>query len=409
MRFSAFVGWLLLTARSGAFVQRPGRRLRPRRLASTKKPIHHEEDEHRGRETSAVTLAESSGMSRLCFLKLSLIGPLVAKAAPAAAISTTLPAAATPEVLTKTVSSAASTATTTTTLEESISGFIAGAALTTTKTFVKYPLDTATVRLQMPGTAYSVARLPQLFAGCYRGVTTPLVSTIPGGAVFFAVKDAVKSSLKGNHAGITLSSWQGTCLAVAVAQLPYWGIRNPSEVVKTRQQAGMDGYTADVGPLQAFSQVKMDAREKGQNSTSGLEGYYTGYWENILYAYPADVIKFLIYDNLAAGRERLSPLEGALSGAYATAIAQFLTTPLDVVRNRVMAKDRSDVDDGGEVELSYLETLVEIGRTEGYQGLLAGATPRIGKAFISGAIQFATYEGTKQELTDFFRRRRSAS
>ena len=58
-----------------------------------------------------------------------------------------------------------------TTLQESISGFIAGAALTTTKTFVKYPLDTATVRLQMPNTKYSIMDPLQLFRGSFNGIT----------------------------------------------------------------------------------------------------------------------------------------------------------------------------------------------------------------------------------------------
>ena len=298
------------------------------------------------------------------------------------------------------LAAAPSAAVSTTALEESISGFLAGAALSTTKTLVKYPLDTATVRLQMPGTTYSLRNLPQLMDGCYGGVTTPLVSNIPAGAVFFAVKDATKTSLKA--AMPELPPWQRTCLAVAAAQIPYWGVRNPSEVIKTRQQANIPGYT-NVTAWQAWQQVGDAARQDGAANSTAWSAYYTGYWENILYAYPADVIKFLVYDRFAGSTERLSPAQGALAGACATAVAQFVTTPLDVVRNRIMAVDRKDPTVQSS---SYTDTLIEIGRTEGLAGLLAGASPRVAKALLSGAIQFATYEETKRDLANYFARRR---
>lgn len=40
-------------------------------------------------------------------------------------------------------------------------------------------------------------------------------------------------------------------MSVAVAQFPYWVVRNPSEVVKMRIQAGVDGYYW-IGNWEAF-------------------------------------------------------------------------------------------------------------------------------------------------------------
>jgi hypothetical protein len=216
------------------------------------------------------------------------------------------------------------------------------------------------------------------------------------GAVFFAVKDACKSAL--NSYEPDMSRWMKTSLAVAAAQFPYWLVRNPSEVVKTRQQAGTEGYEVGVSAMEAYKKVASD---------SGLAGYYIGYWENILYAYPADVIKFVVYDQLSRGRSNLSPAEGAIAGAASTAIAQFLTTPLDVVRNRVMASGKSSEEDADEERAGYLESLVRLGKEEGLEGLFAGSTPRVGKALISGAIQFATYEETKQEIAKLFQKKES--
>lgn len=343
--------------------------------------------------------------------------------------------------------------------EESISGFFAGAALTLTKTIVKYPLDTATVRLQMPNnTEYSIRNLNRLFANAYVGVEAPLVANVPAGAVFFAVKDAVQSALanpNSNHHQYTISnSFSKTLISVAIAQIPYWILRNPTEVVKTRQQAGQANYynynynslaapvaaaaaengsnttrrgssTGGTGGnwkdiAQAYQQVRIDALRQQQqrymsNSTAtvassyldGWDAYYTGYWENILYAYPADVIKFQCYEWLSRGGssninsqkpKRLSPATGALYGAIATAVAQCVTTPLDVVRNRVMMTPAT----AAAAPVSYMESLVRLAREEGLAGLFAGVTPRVGKAILSGAIQFATYEETKQEFAKFF-------
>jgi solute carrier family 25 (mitochondrial S-adenosylmethionine transporter), member 26 len=67
-----------------------------------------------------------------------------------------------------------------------------------------------------------------------------------------------------------------------------------------------------------------------------------------------------------------------------------------VVRNN----GRGDTD-----KSTYIETLVKLGKEEGAAGLFAGATPRVAKAFLSGAIQFATYEETKQSIARLLQNR----
>jgi solute carrier family 25 S-adenosylmethionine transporter 26 len=302
------------------------------------------------------------------------------------------------------------------TLEESISGFIAGASLAASKTIVKYPLDTATVRLQMPNSDYSIGQPGRLLNGSFRGITFPLISNIPAGAVFFAVKDATKEFLKTSSAGSAdLPRWATTSLAVLAATFPYMLVRNPSEVIKTRQQAGIEGYGEGVSALEAFQKVKQGATKDKSNLQQSMTNnvtaiadtvgnFYVGYWENVLYTYPADVIKFVTYENLSGGRKNLQPLAGAVYGAMSTATAQLMTTPLDVVRNRVMAGKGTAADDDDK-DLSYLQSLSKIAQEEGVAGLFAGVSPRVGKAILSGAIQFATYEETKQKLTEYFQKR----
>lgn len=215
------------------------------------------------------------------------------------------------------VASSSTSTTEPTSLQESISGFVAGAALAATKTFVKFPLDTATVRLQIPNSDYSPFQLGRLFQGSYNGVTLSLLSNIPGGAVFFAVKDATKSSLKSVALSTPPPRWLTTTIAVGAALFPYWLIRNPSEVIKVRQQVGLAGFGEGISALEA-AQLTFGGENGEKTTLEGLETLYTGYWENILYGLPADVIKFVAYEAFTGGRRDLSPLEGARAGALAT-------------------------------------------------------------------------------------------
>ena len=310
---------------------------------------------------------------------------------------------------------------------ETVSGAISGAALATAKTAVKFPLDTVAVRLQMPNSKYdTIEDLARLFNGCYNGVALSLLFNIPGGAVFFAVKDFTKAILKQSTVFESSPKWVTTSLAVAAAQIPYWLIRNPSEVVKVRQQAGIEGYGHGVSALDAVQRTLATTKSSTTSKTGfgglpdGLNGFYIGYWENIAYAYPADVIKFVAYESITQGRKDLSPTEGAVAGAIATAVAQFTTTPLDVVRNRLMTRSKpnkgaeygideesADIEEGNLGSgnpIAYFQTLATLAKEEGLEGLFAGASPRVGKAILSGAVQFATYEETKQKITNFILR-----
>lgn len=269
-------------------------------------------------------------------------------------------------------------------LQESITGLVSGSVVSTTKVLVKHPLDTVSVRLQFQEGKQLTRR--QLWDGVFKGVVPPLLFAAPSGSIFFGVKDGVKAACKaGSLFDVKMSRNLATVVGVFVAQFPYWAIRNPSEVIKTRAQvtSDEDGTT----PLATLRAIVRD---------EGWQALWLGYGENIAYAFPADALKFGIYEFVAGGRPKnaIPPLEGAVLGALSTGVAQALTTPLDVVRNRVMVK--------GDSELSYLGTLAEIAQKEGATGLFAGCTPRVGKAALSGAVQFGTYEITRGSMWRYF-------
>ena len=130
---------------------------------------------------------------------------------------------------------------------EFYSGLLAGAVQKTVKELALHPLDTAKARLQVP--TGRRALLSELFAAPYAGLTPALVSGAPAASAFFAVKDAVKRGAAGSGLGKTPI----TLLSVGAANVAYWGVKNPSEVLKVRRQAGVTndtlGAAAELWPV----------------------------------------------------------------------------------------------------------------------------------------------------------------
>lgn len=160
-------------------------------------------------------------------------------------------------------------------------------------------------------------------------------------------------------------------------------------MLKTQQQAGLvEGSAAAV--------KEAVARE-------GFAGLYRGFGYNILYAFPTDAIKFVAYEALQRSFTRkLNPLESSVCGSAASCVAQLLSTPLDVLRTRVMTTQEEEQGEQGDGEeqqggpASVLETAQAIAREEGAGKLLfSGLAPRLARAVLSGAIQFGSYELTK--------------
>ncbi|KAG6493816.1 hypothetical protein ZIOFF_048819 [Zingiber officinale] len=106
-------------------------------------------------------------------------------------------------------------------------------------------------------------------------------------------------------------------------------IRVPTEVVKQRMQTGQ--FTS------APNAVRLIAAKEG------IRGLYAGYNSFLLRDLPFDAIQFCIYEQLRIGykiaaRRELNDPENALIGAFAGAITGAVTTPLDVMKTRLMVQ-----------------------------------------------------------------------
>lgn len=105
-------------------------------------------------------------------------------------------------------------------------------------------------------------------------------------------------------------------------------IRVPTEVVKSRQQTSAYGRISSVA---AFKQVL---------ATDGIAGLYRGFGSTIFREIPFTCIQFPLYEyvkhSMAGARKEPTWWQAAGAGTVAGSIAAGMTTPLDVIKTRVM-------------------------------------------------------------------------
>eukprot|EP00188_Purpureofilum_apyrenoidigerum_P004085 Plantae.Rhodophyta-Purpureofilum_apyrenoidigerum.ctg44682.p1 GENE.Plantae.Rhodophyta-Purpureofilum_apyrenoidigerum.ctg44682~~Plantae.Rhodophyta-Purpureofilum_apyrenoidigerum.ctg44682.p1 ORF type:complete len:295 (+),score=44.13 Plantae.Rhodophyta-Purpureofilum_apyrenoidigerum.ctg44682:112-996(+) len=259
-------------------------------------------------------------------------------------------------------------------------GLVSGAVAGSVVDLTLFPLDTIKTRLQAG--SLSQVHNTQLLKGVYRGVWPALIASAPAAATFFGTYDLAKSYLKDAK---VLPETATHLAAAAAADVTSSAVRVPFEKVKQRLQAGLDK-----GTVSAFRHLL-----HGQ----GLRGLFSGYSTLVIRELPFDLIEFPLYEflkkNLASSRERkLHPYENALCGSAAGAVAAAITTPLDVVKTRVMLQANGN--DGGLRNIQ--RTLAKVAAEEGIRGLFAGIFPRVAWISFGGFIFFGGYEYTKALL-----------
>ncbi|KAJ7194238.1 mitochondrial carrier domain-containing protein [Mycena pura] len=257
-------------------------------------------------------------------------------------------------------------------LQSLVAGGLAGTAVD----LLFFPVDTIKTRLQSPQ-GFSRAGG---FRGIYKGIGSVGVGSAPGAAVFFATYDTLKhnSPLPPHLDSVT------HIMSASVAEVAACLIRVPTEVIKTRAQ------TSSYGPGQSsLSSAKLIV------GSDGLRGFYRGFGSTIMREIPFTSIQFPLYELLKlrlssfTGRKPLYAHEAAVCGSIAGGVAASLTTPLDVLKTRVML----DMRDMTTEKLPSLPSrLRSIYLAEGMPALFAGVVPRTLWISAGGAVFLGVYE-----------------
>lgn len=271
-------------------------------------------------------------------------------------------------------------------------GLLAGAVAGFTVDAVLFPLDTLKTRLQM--SAESASR-KALFKGIYNGFAPAVAASAPAAAAFFGTYDYVKRVLAASSKDES-GKWAPLqhMAAAAAGDVASSTVRVPFEVVKQRLQSGLNKSSAE-----AIKHIF---------AKQGVPGFFAGYGSLVLRELPFDAIQFPLYEFLKtkwAKRTQSGKLEtwqSSLCGSAAGGVAAAVTTPLDVVKTRLMTQDMSAAAAGGLKYKGIVHGLKRIVAEEGAGALLSGIAPRVLWISAGGAIFFGSYEAARKALLPKF-------
>ncbi|KAJ6202751.1 mitochondrial carrier domain-containing protein [Bipolaris maydis] len=252
---------------------------------------------------------------------------------------------------------------------------LAGGLSGTTVDLSLYPLDTLKTRLQSSsGFAASGG-----FTGIYRGVGSAIVGSAPGAALFFVTYDGVKRRFAGGRGGNEAAVHMG---AASLGEVAACAVRVPTEVVKQRAQASQF-------PSSRSALMHILAQRRDSGVLHVWRELYRGWGITVMREVPFTVIQFPLWEAMKAWRLRstarlqVSGWEGAVLGSVAGAVAAAVTTPLDVLKTRMMlAKEKQPM-------VSMLTTIM---RESGPRAFFAGLGPRVGWISVGGAIFLGSYQ-----------------
>ncbi|KAK3712771.1 S-adenosylmethionine transporter [Vermiconidia calcicola] len=261
-----------------------------------------------------------------------------------------------------------------------LQSLLAGAAAGTTVDTSLYPLDTLKTRLQ----SSAGFRASGGFRGVYNGIGSAIVGSAPGAALFFVTYDGVKRYYASQNLGVYGEAGVHM-LAASVSEVAACAVRVPTEVIKQRAQAKQ--HPSSLAALTAVL---------GQRRTHGLlhvwRELYRGWSITVIREVPFTVIQFPLWEGMKkwALRQRhgskpadVTGAESAGFGAISGAIAAGLTTPLDVLKTRMMlAKEREGM----------LAMTRRIWAEEGGRVFFSGIGPRTMWISIGGAVFLGSYQ-----------------
>ncbi|KAG6013659.1 hypothetical protein E4U43_007173 [Claviceps pusilla] len=275
------------------------------------------------------------------------------------------------------------------------SALLAGALAGTTVDLSLFPLDTLKTRLQSSAGFFPSGG----FSGIYRGIGSAVVGSAPGAASFFCTYETSKAYLsRGGHA---MPEPVTHMIAASLGEVAACAVRVPTEVVKQRAQAGLHGGSSAAALRAILSRYGRGEHGGGGGFLTVWRELYRGWGITVFREVPFTVIQFPLWEAMKGwGRRRrrrrrrrhqdddddktdVSGVESALYGSVAGGISAAATTPLDVLKTRVMLS--------GE-RVSVADVFSRMLRDEGWRPFFAGIVPRVTWISIGGAIFLGSYQ-----------------
>lgn len=255
-----------------------------------------------------------------------------------------------------------------------------------------HPLDTIKTKLQTKGaskmytsTFDAIVKTFQEkgILGFYRGVSAVIVGSTASSAVYFGTCEFGKSILS------KLEVYPSVLIpptAGAMGNIVSSAIMVPKELITQRMQAGAKGRSWE---------VLLKILEK-----DGILGLYAGYSATLLRNLPAGVLSYSSFEYLKATvlsktkQAYLEPIQSVCCGALAGAISASITTPLDVVKTRLMTQVHGEAVNkvAAAMYSGVTATVRQILKEEGWVGFTRGMGPRVVHSACFSALGYFAFE-----------------
>ncbi|KAG8378105.1 hypothetical protein BUALT_Bualt08G0103600 [Buddleja alternifolia] len=233
--------------------------------------------------------------------------------------------------------------------------------------------------------------------GFYSGVSAVIVGSTFSSAVYFGTCEFGKSILSkiGQYPAVLIPPTAG-----AMGNIVSSAIMVPKELITQRMQAGAKGRSWEV-------LLRILERD-------GILGLYAGYSATLLRNLPAGVLSYSSFEYLKAAVLRetkeanLEPFQSVCCGALAGAISSSLTTPLDVVKTRLMTQAHGEAVNkvAAAMYSGFADTVKQIFKEEGWVGFTRGMGPRIFHSACFSAIGYFAFETARLTLLNQYLKRK---
>ncbi|XP_034674257.1 protein MITOFERRINLIKE 1, chloroplastic [Vitis riparia] len=272
--------------------------------------------------------------------------------------------------------------------------------------FCLHPLDTIKTKLQTRGASEiykgTLDAIVKTFQergvlGFYSGISAVIVGSAASSAVYFGTCEFGKSILAKvpQYPSLLIPPTAG-----AMGNIMSSAIMVPKELITQRMQAGAKGRSW---------QVLLGILER-----DGILGLYAGYSATLLRNLPAGVLSYSSFEYLKAAvlsrtkNDHLEPFQSVCCGALAGAISASLTTPLDVVKTRLMTQVHGEAINKVSAAMysGVSATVNQILRDEGWVGLTSGMGPRVVHSACFSALGYFAFETAKMAILHQYLKRK---
>ncbi|MCJ1479463.1 hypothetical protein MMC13_008149 [Lambiella insularis] len=324
---------------------------------------------------------------------------------------------------------------------------VAGAFAAFSVDLLVYPLDTIKTRVQSPDyrrlytNAASNTVNRSLFRGLYQGIGSVVIATVPSSGAFFTTYEGTKSLLLrlnpkvGDTDSPLIPAPFIHATASSLAELVSCFILTPAEVLKQNAQMVRKSASASTQPFDGNATIK--ALRKFNKPSQLWKGYTALAARNL----PFTAMQFPMFEHLKKAilnyRERQGTARGtvlergiitAISAGSAGSVAALITTPIDVVKTRIMLSAASESGTPRECEQAVKQAAAqgtdpkaemerarrtarggragalavgkEIFRIEGTKGLFRGGALRSTWTALGSGFYLGVYESGRSFLGD---------